>query len=172
MHPAIGIIMVTARNGLTDKISGYDNGADIYLTKPTSLEELAAAVSALSRRIITWAGDSPQLPLDPGQLKATERARAIYELLVNTRGKLPTMEELAAQYGCSVRTLNAEFCAEYGQTVVNFITEYRFKLAHDTISQTTIPLKLLAQQLGYSHVNHFIHAFRRKFGCAPGSLRR
>ena len=172
MRPEIGIIMVTARNELTDKISGYESGADIYLTKPTSLEELAAAVNALSRRIIRWAGDSPQHPLDPGQLRATERARGIYEQLVNTKGKLPTMEELATQYGCSIRNLNTEFSAEYGQTVMEYITEHRFKLAHDTISQTTIPLKKLAEQLGYSHVNHFINAFGKRFGYAPGSLRK
>ncbi len=172
MHPTIGIVMVTARNELTDKISGYESGADIYLTKPTSLEELAAAVNALSRRIITWAGDFLQLPLDKGKLKATERSRAIYEQLVNTRGKLPTMEELATQYGCSIRILNNEFSAEYGQPVAASLAEYRFKLAHDAVQQTTIPLKVLAQQLGYSHVNHFISAFRKKFGYAPGKLRR
>ncbi len=172
LHPTIGIIMVTARNELTDKISGYENGADIYLTKPTSLEELAAAVSALSRRIITWSGDSLQAPFDPEKLKATERARALYEQLVNTRGKLPTMEELATQYGCSIRTLNTEFSTEYGQPVSAFLIEYRFKLAHDAVQQTTIPLKILAEQLGYSHVNHFSTAFRKKFGYAPGYLRK
>ena len=68
MRPEIGIIMVTARIELSDKISGYESGADIYLTKPTSLEELTAAVYALSRRIIqtfssaqTLVHSSPQL---------------------------------------------------------------------------------------------------------------
>jgi len=50
-QPEIGIIMVTARNRINEKLSGYESGADIYLTKPTSLEELGAAVRALARRI-------------------------------------------------------------------------------------------------------------------------
>jgi len=50
-QPDIGIIMVTARNQVRDKLAGYDSGADIYLTKPTSAEELIAAVRALTRRI-------------------------------------------------------------------------------------------------------------------------
>lgn len=50
-QPDIGIIMVTARNQLRDRLAGYDSGADIYLTKPTSSEELVAAVRALTRRI-------------------------------------------------------------------------------------------------------------------------
>jgi DNA-binding response OmpR family regulator len=50
-QPDIGIIMVTARNQVSEKMHGYENGADIYLTKPTSIEELSAAIHALSRRL-------------------------------------------------------------------------------------------------------------------------
>jgi DNA-binding response OmpR family regulator len=50
-EPGIGIIMLTARNQLGDKLRGYDSGADMYLTKPTSVQELGAAIAALSRRI-------------------------------------------------------------------------------------------------------------------------
>ncbi len=50
-QPDIGIIMVTARSQVRDKMAGYDSGADIYLTKPTSSDELIAAVRALTRRI-------------------------------------------------------------------------------------------------------------------------
>lgn len=44
------ILMLTARDSLQDKISGLDNGADDYLTKPFELEELFARIRALSRR--------------------------------------------------------------------------------------------------------------------------
>jgi DNA-binding response OmpR family regulator len=50
-EPGIGIIMLTARNQLRDKMRGYESGADIYLTKPTSVQELGAAIAALARRI-------------------------------------------------------------------------------------------------------------------------
>jgi DNA-binding response OmpR family regulator len=50
-QPDIGIIMVTARNQVRDRMAGYDGGADIYLTKPTSADDLCAAVRALTRRI-------------------------------------------------------------------------------------------------------------------------
>ncbi len=50
-QPDIGIIMVTARGQPRDRLTGYDSGADIYLTKPTSTDELLAAVRALTRRI-------------------------------------------------------------------------------------------------------------------------
>lgn len=51
-HPAVGVIMVTARDLLTDKTAGYDSGADIYMTKPASLDEIKAAIRALSKRLL------------------------------------------------------------------------------------------------------------------------
>ncbi len=50
-EPDIGIIMVTARNQVHDVTRGYGSGADIYVTKPTSPEELSAAIHALARRL-------------------------------------------------------------------------------------------------------------------------
>ncbi len=63
-QPDIGIIMVTARNLVRDKLAGYESGADIYLTKPTSAEELCAAVRALTRRIRPEALPATEFTLD------------------------------------------------------------------------------------------------------------
>jgi DNA-binding response OmpR family regulator len=49
-HPLVGIIMLSARSALDDKLLGYDCGADIYLTKPISLPELSAALRSFARR--------------------------------------------------------------------------------------------------------------------------
>ena len=44
-QPNVGIVIVSARNSLEDRIGGYQSGANIYLTKPFSLDELRAVVS-------------------------------------------------------------------------------------------------------------------------------
>lgn len=49
-YPLAGIIIVTARSGLNDKLEGYTHGADLYLTKPLEVPELCAAVAAQGRR--------------------------------------------------------------------------------------------------------------------------
>lgn len=49
-YPLAGVIVVTARSALHDKLEGYARGADLYLTKPLEVPELCAAVSALGRR--------------------------------------------------------------------------------------------------------------------------
>ncbi len=46
----VPILMLTAREAVTDKVKGLDAGADDYLTKPFNFEELVARVRALLRR--------------------------------------------------------------------------------------------------------------------------
>jgi DNA-binding response OmpR family regulator len=47
----VGIIMLTARSQVNDRIAGLEAGADNYLVKPVNLRELAAAVKGLARRL-------------------------------------------------------------------------------------------------------------------------
>jgi DNA-binding response OmpR family regulator len=44
------VLMLTARDTLSDKLEGFDAGADDYLVKPFALEELAARIGVLARR--------------------------------------------------------------------------------------------------------------------------
>lgn len=48
--PVPPILMLTARDSIEDKTSGFDAGADDYLTKPFALPELLARCKALARR--------------------------------------------------------------------------------------------------------------------------
>lgn len=65
---ATPILMLTARDGITNKVAGLDAGADDYLIKPVDLAELLARIRALLRRgsvkllpILEWG----KLRLDP-----------------------------------------------------------------------------------------------------------
>ena len=49
-HPETGIIIISARNSLDDKVMGLDLGADDYLTKPFHLSELNSRIKSLLRR--------------------------------------------------------------------------------------------------------------------------
>ncbi len=68
------VLMLTARDTITDKVLGLDAGADDYVIKPCALEELSARVRALLRRgsttappVLEWAG----LHLDPNTCEVT-----------------------------------------------------------------------------------------------------
>lgn len=51
------ILLLTARDTLTDRVTGLDAGADDYLIKPINVLELLARVRALGRRSPQWQGD-------------------------------------------------------------------------------------------------------------------
>lgn len=48
--PSDGVLIISARNSLSDKLTGLELGADDYLTKPFHLAELSARVNAIVRR--------------------------------------------------------------------------------------------------------------------------
>jgi len=54
-RPALGIIMLTSRAEVTDRIRGLTEGADVYFSKPIEMDLLAAALHSLARRIATTA---------------------------------------------------------------------------------------------------------------------
>lgn len=58
----MGILMLTARDQMEDKVSGLDSGADDYLIKPFTFDELLARLRSISRRL------SPKSP-DPMEIR-------------------------------------------------------------------------------------------------------
>jgi two-component system response regulator MprA len=62
------VLFLTARDALTDKLSGFSAGGDDYLIKPFDIEELVARLHALVRRSATEVdGAAAGLTLDPSQ---------------------------------------------------------------------------------------------------------
>jgi DNA-binding response OmpR family regulator len=103
---AMGILMLTARSGLDDRIKGLEQGADDYLVKPFHFPELLARVRAILRRkgeprnIILKTGD---LVIDPNTLKGyfkdsailfTAKEFSIVEYLMRNVGRIVSPEEL------------------------------------------------------------------------------
>jgi DNA-binding response OmpR family regulator len=60
----VPVLMLTARDALSDVVKGLDAGADDYLTKPFSFAELLARVRALGRRVVS----KPRNVLEVGDL--------------------------------------------------------------------------------------------------------
>ena len=103
---SIGILMLTARSSLDDRVNGLDQGADDYLVKPFHFPELLARVRAILRREgetrdpILRIGD---LVLDPNAVKGyyrgseilfTTKEFAILEYLMRHAGRVISQEEL------------------------------------------------------------------------------
>lgn len=54
----LGIIIITARDGMSDKVRGYESGADYYFVKPVDSSELVASIHDLLRRFSGALGES------------------------------------------------------------------------------------------------------------------
>ena len=94
------ILMLSARNEETDRVTGLRTGADDYLTKPFSPREMVARVDAILRR--SRDGRSTYRPLVFAHVKIdTNRyeVRAGYELLDLTRTEFDVLLELARNAG-------------------------------------------------------------------------
>ena len=108
----VPVVIITARDALSDRVAGLDSGADDYLVKPFDLDELLARVRAVIRR---RAGrGSPEiaygaLTLDPVQRKVlfrgtpvelSAREFAVLEALLRQPGAVVSRERLEdAVYG-------------------------------------------------------------------------
>ncbi|AZY50943.1 DNA-binding response regulator [Bordetella avium] len=50
-HSHLGIVMLTGRGAMEDRVRGLEGGADVYLTKPVDLLELSSVIRSLARRM-------------------------------------------------------------------------------------------------------------------------
>ena len=76
----IPILMLTARDTLDDKLTGFNSGADDYLVKPFALEELSARLTALAKRGLNVPSAGlkvDDLELDLGTMTANREGKAI-----------------------------------------------------------------------------------------------
>ena len=100
------VLIVTARDGLEDRVSGLDLGADDYMTKPFDLPELEARVRALIRRSYFGAETeivygpvsmdiaSRSITLSGEAVEFSSRELAVFELLLQRPGKVVSKEQL------------------------------------------------------------------------------
>ncbi len=77
--PEVGIVMLTVRDSVAQRVAGYEHGADIYLPKPTSSAELVAAVAALARRLVPvrLPSEMPKLDVQAGVLHTAKGTLAL-----------------------------------------------------------------------------------------------
>jgi DNA-binding response OmpR family regulator len=123
------ILMLTAKDSVEDKVSGLTEGADDYLTKPFSFEELLARIRALLRRTQDYktkalrVGD---LELDPIKRQATRAGKqiplsgkeyALLEYLMRNKGRVVT-ESMIVEH---VWDMNYEGTSNIVNVYINYL---------------------------------------------------
>jgi DNA-binding response OmpR family regulator len=110
--PALPVLILTARDGIDDRIEGLNAGADDYLTKPFNMAELQARLAALLRRAqlpafggtLEIANDKtrrlrvdatlPQAWLDDQAMELTQREWSLLSLLITHAGQVISREDV------------------------------------------------------------------------------
>jgi two-component system response regulator MprA len=104
----VAVLMLTARDDVSDRVAGLDAGADDYLPKPFALEELLARLRALLRRVGPSNDDGAalrlaDLTLDPAtrevrrgdrSVRLTRTEFALLELLLRNQRRVLTRERI------------------------------------------------------------------------------
>ena len=78
---------------------------------------------------------------------------------------------LAKEVGMSRSGFSARFTNLVGESAMRYLTQWRMQLAHAQLQETSDPLSVLADRLGYQSEAAFCRAFKREFGVPPGSVR-
>lgn len=94
----VPVLVITARDAISDRVKGLDAGADDYLVKPFDLDELAARVRALSRRAAGRA--QPLVERGPVTLDPATREVRVHGRPVSLSGReYALLEALTARPG-------------------------------------------------------------------------
>ena len=123
----VPVLMLTARDAVADRVRGLDGGADDYLTKPFSLEELLARLRALIRR-----GPVPRpAVLQAGDLRLDPATRAVYrgaaEITV-TGKEYALLEALLRHPGVVLtREMLTEHCWDLGTSPYSNVVDAHIK---------------------------------------------
>lgn len=147
------ILMLTALGETEDKISGFDAGADQYLTKPFQFTELLARVRALTKRgtqvvmtaqTLRYGGiemnlDAKTVTRDEKPIELTAREFALLEYLMRNQGRVLSKPEIAEH----VWDLNFDTGTNVVEVYINYL---RKKIDRD------FPKKLIHTQFGMGYM--------------------
>jgi DNA-binding response OmpR family regulator len=143
-----GVILMTARDDIDDRVKGYATGADMYFIKPVNNRELEAALASLASRVFEKAPRKPAAP------KAWRLVRHSWSL-VNPAGKSIhlTAKEMgfltcvAESYGVTVRrdevlaTLGYRIDEYSNRALDSLVRRLRKKISE--VSGTPSPIKTI-----------------------------
>lgn len=114
-HPRIGIIMLSARAEIEDRVLGFEVGADVYMVKPVDFRELNACIKNLLTRLssgeqhVQWRfSESSRLLMAPDQstLELTALEALTFKTMLQNRGSVCPRERLHDVLGFSGLDLN------------------------------------------------------------------
>ena len=171
------VILLTAKDRQEDENEGYAIGADAYITKPFSFEELTLRADMLiANRQKVWDNARQEAKLRQTEEKATSASdpdkafmvRATQIVMEHIDDPAFDRETFAKEMLVSSSTLYNKVHAITGKTVVEFVNSIRLEEAAKILrAEPTITIVDLAARVGFNTPKYFSRCFRKQFGVLP-----
>ncbi|UCH15501.1 MAG: response regulator, partial [Bacteroidales bacterium] len=169
----IPIILLTAKNTISDQIEGVEVGADAYITKPFNMQFLVAKINQLiqSRRKL-YAHFSQDVYIMPNKMADNELdqkflQKTIDYIIMNINDNSLNVEGLAVEMNLSRSNVYRKIKALTGMTIIEFIRIVRLKQAIKLMEAKKYTLAEIAYQTGFTSPSYFTKSFKDQYGKPP-----
>ena len=96
-----------------------------------------------------------------------ERIKKAKQVVISNMADPPSLQEIADEVGLSLSKLKEGFKHIYGESVFNFLLDYKLEFARKQLLTKKYNVSEISLQVGYSTPSHFIAAFKKKYGTTP-----
>ncbi len=173
-YAQLPVVLLTARTEEEDRLSGFQTGADDYLTKPFKMRELGIRVDNIIRnreRIRRIFCRQTELPAGTQHCSSPEDRfleRAVRCVLNHLEDGAYDRESFARDMYMSSSSLYNKLRASTGQNISGFVNSIRLKEAcRIAREQKGISIAELSERVGYNSPRYFAMCFKKEFGKAP-----
>ena len=170
----IPVILLSARTADNVKISGYEVGADSYISKPFNFELLLVRIKKLIEQQEDRRKEfKKNISVDPSAITITsldeQLVKKALELIEkNMDNTSYSVESLSSDMGMSRMNLYRKIQSITGQTPTEFIRSIRLKRAAQILSaDNKLSMAEVADMVGFSSSSYFTKCFKEQFGVLP-----
>lgn len=174
----IPVIMLTAMASNLHQVGGLEAGADIYITKPFSIQVLELSIhnlllgrESLKEKYIR------QIMLSPRKLETVSPDEKFLNKLMslieeNMEDPDFNVGSLVEDIGMSQTVLYKKIKALTGLSITDFIKSQRLKRAAQLLSEDQLNISEVAYAVGFNDRKYFSKEFRKQFGVAPSEYNK
>ena len=169
----IPVIMLTAMASDVHQIEGLQHGANIYLTKPFSVQLLELHISNLIKSTDALKEKfGRQVTLMPNNVEIEHPEEKFLHKLVNVvEDHMEDTEfnvaALVDHMGMSQTVLYKKIKTLTGMTIIDFIKSLRLKRAAQLLAQQKLHIGEVAYSVGFNDRKYFSKEFKKQFGKSP-----
>ena len=179
----IPVVLLTAKDTLSDKSEGYKVGADSYITKPFTSELIKARVANLiySRTLIAHQYlkrlnnfSAPKVEESTGFSPIDNKFLNKLSLYIEDNMSSETLDinNMASYMNVSVSSLYRKVKSLTGVSANDYVRKIKLRKAAEMLSSGEFNVSETAWNIGISSFSYFRQIFKEEFGCTPSEFKK